>query len=274
MLSAATPLKGPSTLTEVRFQATGQVMHITLDGPGSMNSLTPRALDGMDAALEAAEASRSLRAIVIRGVGKAFCVGMDIDFLGECWADPHGVFVPFIRRYHEVLNRLEELPVPSIAAVNGLARAGGFELLVACDFVVAADEARVADTHRDFGVVPGAGATVRAARKLGDQKARALLLTGRWLTGPEMTQWGLALANAPLSQLDAEVERLTDQLRGRSRPVTAAIKRLLNAAPDLRLHEGLRLERELFTRFLAEVPDAAEGYRAFVEKRTPQWGDG
>ena len=260
-------------MTEVLVEVTGQVMHVTLDGPDSLNSLTPHVLDGLEAAIDRADASRSLRALVIRGTGTAFCVGMDIDFLGDCWANPHTVFVPFIRRYHEVLDRLEALPVPSVAAVNGLARAGGFELLLACDFVVAADEARVADTHRDFGVVPGAGATIRAARKLGDQRARALLLAGRWLTGPEMTAWGLAVANAPLAGLDDEVRRLTDQLCGRSRPVTAAIKQLLNAAPDLPLAEGLRLERELFTRFLEQVPDAAEGYRAYVEKRPPNWGD-
>ena len=260
-------------MTDVRVDVAGQVMTVTLDGPASLNSLTPGVLHGLDAALDDAEASTSLRALVIRGVGKAFCVGMDIDFLGECFADPFGVFLPFIRRYHEVLDRLEALPVPSIAAVNGLARAGGFELLLACDFVVAADEARVADTHRDFGVVPGAGAAVRAARKLGDQKARALLLAGRWLSGPEMTQWGLALSNVPLAELDEEVQRLTDQLCGRSRPVTAAIKRVLNGAADLPLAEALRLEREQFARFVESTPDAAEGYRAFVEKRPAQWGD-
>jgi len=260
-------------MTDVRVEVSGQVMHISLDAPESMNSLTPAVLDGLTTALDAAEESTSLRALVVRGVGKAFCVGMDIDFLGECFADPFGVFLPFIRRYHEVLDRLEALPVPSIAAVNGLARAGGFELLLACDFVVAADEAWVADTHRDFGVVPGAGASIRAARKLGDQKARALLLAGHWLTGAEMTRWGLALCNVPLAGLDDEVQRLTDRLCDRSRPVTAAIKQLLNAAPDLRLADALRMERELFSRFVESVPDAAEGYRAFVEKRPAHWAD-
>lgn len=249
-------------------------MQVILDGPGSLNSLTPDVLERLDAALSLAEQSTSLRALVLRGVGRAFCVGMDIDFLGECFANPFGVFVPFTRRYHELLDRLEALPVVSVAAVNGLARAGGFELLLACDFVVAADEARVADTHRDFGVVPGAGASVRASRKLGDQKARALMLAGRWLTGAEMTQWGLALTNVPLAELDEEVRRLTDQLCGSSRQVTAAIKQVLNVAPDLQLAEALRLERELFVRFLESARDASEGYRAYVEKRAPNWGDG
>ena len=260
-------------MTDVHVEVAEQVMHVTLDGPASLNSLTRTVLDGLDAALEQAERSTSLRALVVRGAGKAFCVGMDIDFLGECFADPIGVFLPFVRRYHEVLDRLESLPVPSIAAVNGLARAGGFELLLACDFVLAADEARAADTHREFGVVPGAGASVRAVRKLGDQRARALLLTGRWLTGAEMTRWGLALENVPLAELDEEVSRLADQLRGRSRPVTAAIKQVLGAAPDLQLAEALRLEREMFARFLESDTGRKRGLsRVRREAGTPMGG--
>ncbi|GAA1793920.1 enoyl-CoA hydratase/isomerase family protein [Actinomadura chokoriensis] len=246
-------------------------MTITLNGPDRMNSLDPDTLDGLNAALDEAERDTALTSLVITGTGRAFCVGMDIDFLGECFADPPKVFLPFIRRFHEFLDRLEASPLPSIAAVNGLARAGGFELLLACDFVIAADEAKVGDTHSDFGIVPGAGASQRAPRKLGDQRARALLLAGRWLTGPEMADWGLALASVPAADLPAEVSRLTAALADRSRTVTGIIKRLVNAAPDLTLAEGLRLERELFTRFHEEAADADEGYRAYVEKRRPIW---
>ncbi|GGM46123.1 enoyl-CoA hydratase/isomerase family protein [Dactylosporangium sucinum] len=260
-------------MTTVRFTAENQVLRVVLDGPGAMNSITPDVVAGLNAALDAAERDTSLRAIVVTGVGRAFSVGMDIDFLGACFADPGGTFVPFIRGYHRLLDRLQDFPVPSIAAVNGLARAGGFELLLACDFVVAADEARVGDIHLGFGMVPGAGASMRAHRKLGDQRARALLLTPTWLDGPRMVQWGLAIAHAPLADLAAEVAKITDSLRGRSRPAIATVKALLNAAGDLPLAEGLRLEREMFSRFLDEVPDMAEGYRAFVEKREPQWGN-
>ncbi|GAA1846262.1 enoyl-CoA hydratase/isomerase family protein [Actinomadura bangladeshensis] len=258
-------------MTRVDTKVTGSVMTITLNSPERMNSLSPETLDGLNAALDAAERDDSLSSLVITGTGRAFCVGMDIGFLGECFADPPGVFLPFIRRLHAFLDRLEACPLPSVAAINGLARAGGFELLLACDFVIAADDAKVGDTHSDFGIVPGAGASQRAPRKLGDQRARALLLAGRWLTGPEMVDWGLALSSVPPAELMDEVTRLTDALGDRSRAVTAIIKRLLNAAPDATLDEGLRLERELFTRFHEEVADADEGYRAYVEKRRPVW---
>ncbi|MEV0717516.1 enoyl-CoA hydratase/isomerase family protein [Asanoa sp. NPDC050611] len=249
-------------------------MTIVLDGPTSLNSLTPQALDGFDAALDAAEGDRSLRAVVVTGAGqRAFCVGMDIDFLGTCFDDPQGTFLPFLRRYHAVLARIEDLGVPVVARVNGLARAGGFELILACDLVVAADEAKVGDIHVDFGVPPGGGSTQRAPRKLGDQRAKALLLTPLWLDGPKMVEWGVALASVPLADLDGEVEKWLGSLRGRSRPALAVTKRLMNATRTLTVEEGLRYERDLFSLLHEEVGEVAEGYRAFVEKREPVWGD-
>jgi len=261
-------------MTAVRYGVENQVMTVVLDGPASLNSLTPQALDGLDAALDAAEGDHTLRAVVVTGAGeRAFSVGMDIDFLGSCFDDPQGTFLPFLRRYHGVLARIEDLGVPVVARVNGLARAGGFELILACDLVVAADEARVGDIHVEFGMPPGGGSSQRAPRKLGDQRARALMLTPLWLDGPRMVEWGLAFASAPRADLDAEVEKLLALLRGRSRPALAITKRLMNATRSLTLEEGLRYEREMFSRLHEEVGEVAEGYRAFVAKRDPVWGD-
>lgn len=261
-------------MTQVRQVVTDQVMWITLDGAESMNSLTPSVLQGLDEAIASAETDHTLRAVVLTGAGDAaFSVGMDITFLEDCFSDPTAVFFPFLDDFHAVLLRLERLPVPVIARVNGLARAGGFEIILACDFVVAADEARVGDIHVEFGMSPGAGSSQRAPRKLGDQRAKALMLTPRWLNGPEMVEWGLALSSAPRADLDAEVETLLSSLRGRSRPAIAVTKHLLNASRFVSFDDGLALEKALFARLQTEIDEAAEGYRAFVEKRSPQWGD-
>lgn len=260
-------------MTAVRARTERQVMYLLLDGEETLNSLSPRTVDDLERALDAAEADQDLRAVVITGAGeKAFSVGMDITFLGSCFADVRGVFLPFLDRLHAVFRRIELLPVPVIARVNGLARAGGFELLLACDFVVAVEDARVGDLHVQSGVPPGAGASQRAARKLGDQKAKALLLTPLWLDGPAMVEWGLAYSAVPRDQLDDEVERLVATLRGRSRPALAVTKRAINAAQDLSLEEGLRYERELFEKMMVSIADADEGFRAYVERREPHWG--
>ncbi len=258
-------------MTCIRFEVSEGVGHILLDGPDTMNSITPEVLTALDDALDRVEADDRVRVLVIRGVDKAFSVGMDIEYLGDCFADPAGVFVPFTLRFHALLDRLEALEVPVIAAVNGLARAGGLELLLACDLVVAADSARVADTHIEFGIVPGAGATVRAVRKLGDQRARELLFTGRWFTAAEMVAQGLAIRSVPADQLDAAVAELAGTMNGRSPECLASMKRLVNVVGDLSRAEGLKAEQAEFARFHAEVPTSDEGYRAWVEKREPQW---
>lgn len=261
-------------MTDVRWVVENQVLHAVLDGEETMNSIDPGVLDGLDAMMDAVDEDHSVRAVVITGAGeKAFSVGMDLAFLDRCFGDPDGVFLPFLERFHGVLRRFERLPVPVIARVNGLARAGGFELILACDLVITATEARVGDIHIDFGVPPGAGSSQRASRKLGDQRAKALMLTPLWLDGPTMVEWGLALATAPRADLDAEVERFLDGVRGRSRPVIAIVKRLVSAPQSVTLDEGLQLERALFDKFLHDVPDAAEGFTAYVEKRPAVWGD-
>ncbi|MCD9198696.1 enoyl-CoA hydratase/isomerase family protein [Aeromicrobium wangtongii] len=262
-------------MTEVVHEILDQVMHVTLDGADTMNSISPQVVAGLNDVLAVAETDPSLRAVVITGAGeKAFSVGMDITFLGSCFDDPQGTFLPFLQTFHTVLQRIEALPVPVIARVNGLARAGGFELILACDFVIAADEARVGDIHLEFGMPPGAGSSQRAARKLGDQKAKALMLTPLWLDGPSLVRWGLALSSAPRAGLDAEVENLLSSLRGRSRPAIAITKAAINAAQQLPLADGLRHELELFGRLHEIAPvEAREGYQAFVDRRTPSWGD-
>lgn len=262
-------------MTTITSRTERQVMYVLLDGADTMNSLSPQVIRELNAALEAAEADQSLRAVVITGAGdKAFSVGMDITFLGSCFDDPEGVFLPFLKTFHALLQRIEALPVPVIARVNGLARAGGFELILACDFVIAADEAKVGDIHLEFGMPPGAGSSQRAARKLGDQRAKALMLTPTWLDGPALVSWGVALSSAPRAELDTEIERFVDLIRGRSRPAIAITKAAIGAAQQLNLAEGLAYEMELFGRLHAQAPEQArEGFQAFVDKREPSWGD-
>jgi enoyl-CoA hydratase/carnithine racemase len=172
-----------------------------------------------------------------------------------------------LRRFGGVLRGLEALPVPVVAAVGGLARAGGFELILACDLAVAADEARIGDVHTSFGVPPGGGSTQRAPRRLGPQRAAELIFTGRWLSGTEAAAYGLALVSVPRAGLDAAVEEVLDQLRAKPRPALATAKAMLAAGRDLPLAGGLDAEIELFVRHLREHPEAREGLDAFLEGR-------
>ena len=236
-------------------------------------SLTPGLLDHLESALDQVSDDLSIRALVITGpqqeFDSIFSVGMNIDFLGECFADPAGVFIPFVTRYHALLHRMEELPVPIIAAVNGLARAGGFELLLACDFVFIAEEAKIGDHHLASGLPPGAGAAIRAQRIMGAQRAKELLFTAAWLTSAEAVESGIALRAVPRAGLHFEIAEFIKKMLTTSRTAIAATKLALIQAEPTRA--GCDAELALFADFVTNDPLASEGYRAWIEKRKPSW---
>lgn len=254
----------------VQIETRDRVVYATLHRPDALNGITPEVMDGLEGAMAAVHADETVKALVITGSGRAFSVGLDIDLLADAFADLD-VFERTVRRLKGVLCDLEALPVPVVAAVNGLTRAGGFELMLACDLVIAAAEARIGDTHLSFGIVPGGGASQRLPRRIGRQAAREIILTGRWLTGAECAELGLALSAVPGDQLAGEVESLVDRFRPLSRPCLAATKAAMTEGEDLPLDAALDVELRHFLRFLAEVPDADEGYRAYVEGRDPSW---
>ena len=232
-------------------------------------SLTHEVLDQLDAAITAAELDPTLRALIISGSGKYFCIGMDIDFLGACFADPTHTFSNFVTRYHELLHRIEEANIPIIAAVNGIARAGGIELLLACDLVVISNEAKIGDHHLASGIPPGAGAGVRLQRILGPIRAREFIFSARWMSADEAFQSGVASHVCAPDQIEVIIDQIVDNLSRTSRTALAATKSaLLQASPT---RPGCKAELKVFLDFVTNDPDASEGYRAWVEKRSPQW---
>lgn len=255
------PVTVSSTL---RWERRGAVGHLMLTRPAELNSLTPAVLDDLEQVLDDLEQDAELRAVVLRAEGEAFCVGMDHVFLHECFADVPGVFVPFCRRYRRILQRLEAAPFVVLAAVDGLARAGGFELIMACDLVIATKRARVADHHIVFGMIPGAGAIPRSTRKLGSQQARELLLTGRWLCGAEIAEFGVACRVVEPEQLNDAVGEVLDRISPLPRPCLARIKSLINVCADLPLDDGISREFAEFLDYHATEPTSADGFLAWV----------
>ncbi len=211
-----------------------------------------------------------IRALVITGVGDVFSVGMDLTCLERGFED-HVFFREFLERFHRILLRLERLPVPTVAAVNGLTRAGGFELLLACDLAVCADEAQISDNHTQFEVIPGGGATLRAPRRLGMQRAKELIFTAHWIDGRAAERIGLVLRSVPRAYLDDSVDELVAAFREKSRDCLSAAKAAINNASDQSVEAGLRIELSEFFRYLDESPDPSEGFRAYLEKRPPTW---
>lgn len=261
---------------QVRYERREAAAWLVLDRPQALNSLTPALVQGLAGGLARAEAAGpaggvgdgGVRCVVITGTGRAFCAGTD---LAAARGD-HGPFdlAGFLGSFAALLEAIEASPLPVIAAVNGIACAGGLELVLACDLVVAAEEARIGDAHANYGLIPGGGCSVRLPERVGALRARELFFSGDLLPARTLEQWGLVNRVVPAAGLDAEVAAIAAQLAARSPLATARMKRLVAQARELPRHEALQRELELVLEH-QQSADMAEGLAAFVEKRAPRF---
>ena len=254
----------------VEYEVRDRVGYATLNRPHALNAIDEGVLGDLAALLPQVADDQGVKALVFSGAGEVFSVGLDLGLLQKAFGDTT-YFRDVLERFKTVLLGIEALPVPVVAAVNGLARAGGFELMLACDFVLIADEAKIGDTHLAFGILPGGGASQRLPRLIGRQRARELILTGRWIMGPEAVSLGLALRSVPRASLPDAVEELVARFRTLSRATLGATKAAMNEGEALPLAEALDLEIDRFIGFLDTEPTAREGFQASVERRDPVW---
>ena len=253
------------------FEVADRVARVTFTRPEALNSITEDVIEELGTVCDRVDGDPEIRVLVLTGSDHAFCVGLDLWLLERAFSEPP-YFQSILEAYGRVLTRISSLDVPVVAAVNGTTRAGGFELMLACDLVVLADEARVGDVHTPFGVIPGGGSTQRLPRLVGQQRAFELIATGRWLSPGEAVAWGLAIDSVPLPQLTERVDALVGQLRSKARATLATVKRLVRAAGGTPLDEGLQIEvSALLERIGADGSEAVEGFTAFLEGRPPNW---
>jgi enoyl-CoA hydratase/carnithine racemase len=217
----------------------------------------------------AVEGDPEVRVVTLAGAGRAFCAGADLEAVKDLVADAER-WRAFIERWHRVFDRIEALPVPVVAGVHGMALAGGLELVLVADLVVAEAGARLGDQHANFGLVAGGGGTQRLPRIVGPRRARELMLTGRWLTAEEAHDWGLVNRVVPAGTLTVALAEMARDLAAKSVAAGAVVKALAGRALDVDLASGLALERALVARHMRS-PDVAEGLRAFAEKRPPRF---
>jgi enoyl-CoA hydratase/carnithine racemase len=241
------------------------VVTAMIDRPEVRNAISASVIEGLDAAVELAR-ERQARVLVIRGSGGTFCAGADLRELELLRRQPARLEA-FMAGLGDVLDRLETAPFPVVAVVEGHAVAGGCELLLACDVVIASATARIADRHLEYGLVPAAGSSVRLTHRLPAARASYLLLSADLLTGQQAAAWGLASCATTPERLEATVEQVVSRLASRSRDGAAAVKTMIGNARQLPRDEALRRERGLFLKHMTS-PDAIEGLIAFAEHRT------
>ena len=254
-----------ATWQRLRVSLDGGVGRITLNRPEVRNALDGETVTELEAAFT--ELGATARAILVEGAGDHFCAGADLRHVARAREDP-ALLRGFIARINGAFDAIERCPAPVIAAVQGYALAGGFELMQACDLVLVADDAVIGDQHANFGLIPGGGGSQRLPRLVGRQRALGLLLTGERLGAAETVAWGLALRVVPPELLGAEAAALAGRLAALSRSGLARMKRLVDEGALLSLDRAIALESEVFMEHMGD-PDVDEGLRAFAERRRP-----
>ncbi|MCU1683030.1 MAG: 2,3-dehydroadipyl-CoA hydratase [Amycolatopsis sp.] len=238
---------------------------VRLDRPDSLNALSDELLGDLETVLDRVDVESGCRAIVITGNGRAFCAGADLrQLLSRLETGQEGI-LSFVRRAGQVFSRLENSPLPVVAAVNGPAVAGGFELVLAADVVVAAEGALLGDGHVRYGMLPGGGGAVRLERKVPANVARRLLLTGDLEPAERFCEWGLVDEVVPAERLLDRALDLARRIASGSALGLAEIKRVANAGWDLPIAEALALEFDAFAAYL-DSRDLREGLTAFRER--------
>ena len=260
-------------LTEVRYARRGAAAWITLDRPAKRNALTPAMVGGLHQALDRADRDPALRAIVITGAGPAFCAGADLEFFRGRLAEPDGCerfMAGLLRPLADFLARLRSSPRPVIAAVNGACAAGGVELVVCCDLIVAVTGATFSDAHSRRGLVPAIGGAAGLVRSLGAHRAKQLMLLAQDWDAPTLAACGLVADVVPAAALQARVDALAGDLAQRSPDSLARMKELVHRAQDPPWEQLVEADLADFRANWGSA-DLREGVAAYAGHRDPKF---
>lgn len=256
----------PAVSQELR----GKVLWVFLERPDVMNAINADVIEGLHRAADRAQ-HKDVRAVVIRGTGRAFCAGADLHQVPGEDIDI-GQLKNTVSDVAAAIDRIADLPKPVLAAVNGIVAAGGLELVLACDIVVAVRDAKFADAHSNYGLLPGAGGSVRLPRLVGLALAKRMMLTGDFIKPQDLMHTGFISAIVEPEELDSYVDQVATNLAERSPRVLSAMKRLIDNASESSVADASRAEAAALHAYL-DGPDLAEGLTAFREKRRPQFVD-
>ncbi len=252
------------------FDINDQIATITLNRPDAANALNLTMAKELSDVAIICDESEDVRCVVLTGTGKMFCAGGDLSVFAEAGDQASSVVKQMAGDLHMGISRLTRMNAPVIAAVNGTAAGAGFSLAVAADLVVSVESAKYVMAYTNAGLSPDGSSSYFLPRRVGDRRARELMLTNRVLSASEALDWGL------VNQVVAE-EALSDTVSGLASTISQGptlaygqVKSLLNASFD----NGLETQMELETRGIASMAgseDGKEGIKAFLEKRKPSF---
>ncbi len=251
----------------VVFERKGAAAILRLNREKKLNALNRVIFDALTTHLDDVARDDSCSFVILTGTGRAFCAGADI---GEYWNGSLGDFREFQDRGRRLNAQIEKSPKPVIAAVNGFAFGGGFELALVCDLIVASERAQFGLPEPTLGLVPGGGGTQRLPRMIGKNRANEILLTGRRLTAQEAHEWGIVNAVATADDEVRVALELGEKIARQAPLAIQALKRLVNEGLNAPLETALSYEQQTLLS-LYSTADGQEGISAFMGKRAPNF---
>lgn len=258
------------TYEHVHVEDRDGVRILTLDRPDRLNSWNRTMRAEMRDVVEDTAGVTDLRCLIITGAGRAFSAGEDVSEMRGLTEMGTRGFRSVVRGIHSVFDLIEAIEVPVIAAVNGVAAGGGFELALSCDFRVMAETARFVMPEAKVGLIPGSGGCSRLVHHVGLGRAKELVLLSRSVNAESAKALGLATEVVPDGQVIEGALALVEEMAGLAPLALGMAKVVLNTCTDVDHETGRRLER-LGQSVLKTTDDHAEGARAFVERRPAEW---
>ncbi|TPE68391.1 enoyl-CoA hydratase-related protein [Halalkalibacterium halodurans] len=241
---------------------------ITFNRPDQLNCFNYQMLLDLDQVIQEVKANPAIRTVIFTGAGgKSFSAGADLK---ERRTLDENQVRRNVNKIRSVFNQIEELPQPTIAAINGYALGGGFELALACDFRLAVPEAKMGLTEVTWAIIPGAGGTQRLPRLIGSQRAKEMILTGRKVAAEEAQRLGIILEVCDSKHLLTEAVRLAEKVSVNGPLAVIQAKYAIHYGCQTDLHTGLAIEAKAYETIIP-TEDRLEALQAFKEKRPPQF---
>jgi enoyl-CoA hydratase/3-hydroxyacyl-CoA dehydrogenase len=269
----AQPRPAAAKYEEIEVRKEPPIGWIVLNRPHRLNAISPKMVEELEDAVDELSADRSVRVIVITGSGgRAFSVGADITAFSEILSTESKVpmALKFSLKFNDLLRKLERVPKPVVAAIDGYALGGGLEMALACDFRIASDRSEVGQPEIRLGLIPGGGATQRLTRLIGPSRAKHVIFFGGRIKADEALRLGILDKVVPTESFEREVKEFAARLAELPPIALAAAKEAINTALNVSIDDGLRYESSLFAH-LFSTKDLAEGISAFFSKRKPEF---
>ena len=256
-----------SDLVEVLYR--GKVAWLYLNRPREMNALSRALVSDLENALDEVAASKA-RALVLTGRGRAFCAGGDLTEFLASLEESETVLLEQLRDNQIAFEKLATFGIPTFAAINGICIAGGLELALTCDFILATTDAQIADGHARYGVQPGGGGTTRLARRISLSRAKWMMFSGDYVPPDTLRDWGLLHEVIDPERFEDVVQEKASILAEHSPLLLGNMKQLLEGNYDRSVEDGDRAELETF-RTYAKSHDLREGLSVLRQKRPPKF---